>query len=230
MAILENCTFCYCKIQKPVPGLNEGDSEFTVDAVVEKSVAKIWNAEHPKNKVRVIDTDDFETKYKIPPPHPEQDSQYIIKFKKIHAKKGVEMPEKYRPRVFQTIKGKPVDVTFDVLPANGSTGKVSYSTFNGSEKFPGVFVQLDAILVEDLIKYEDSAEGSNVAIPGSDFGATELAVVPDTAKKVVKRQTDVDSDEEPPESAKRAAAVAGKPAKAKKPASNFNDMDDDIPF
>lgn len=236
MAILENVVFYYCKIQKPVKGLNEGDSEFTVDACVSKAAAKAWNAEHVKNKVRVIDTDAFEEKYKTEPPFPDQESQYLIKFKKIHAKKGVELPEKFRPRVFMAgDDGKARDVTFEVLPANGSTGKVSYSTFNGPAKFPGVFVQLDAIFVEDLAELDPTDGGGDGGLPGSDFGVTELAKVPDEAKKVVKKQTDNDDplgDDEPPEEKPKKVATPSKPVKPNKPSKPpvDDDMDDDIPF
>ena len=223
IAILDNVTFAFVKIQKPVKSLNEGDTEFTVEAIVSKAAAKQWNTDHPKNKAKAVDTDDFEAKYKIPPVFDDQDSQYVIKFKKIHAKKGVELPEKFRPRVFVPVKGgKPLDVTFKTLPANGSTGKVSYSTFQGPKAFPGEFVQLDAILVEEMIDYEAQSSGGEGGggVPGSDFGADELAEVPKGQKAVVK-QTDTDDEEE-----------VKAPVKPKKPAPkpNFSDMDDDIPF
>lgn len=208
------------KIQKPVKGLNEGDTEFTVEAIVSKADAKQWNTDHPKNKAKAIDTDDFEEKYKIPPVFEDQDSQYVVKFKKIHSKKGVELPEKFRPRVFVPTKGgKPKDVTFEVLPANGSTGKVSFSTFQGPKAFPGEFVQLDAILVEELIDYEAKSDGSGGGVPGSDFGADELAEVPKNQKAVVK-QTDTDEDDEPK-----------KPTKpVKKPKVVEEDDSDSSPF
>lgn len=236
MAILDNVTFCYVKMRNPVSGLNEGSTEFTVEAIVSKAAAKAWDKEHVKNKAKSIDTDDFEAKYKCEPPYPEQESQYLIKFKKAHSKNGVELPAKYRPRVFVPVEdGKPKDVTFTTLVQNGSTGKVSFSTFQGPKTFPGEFVQLDAILVEEMIELESTPAGPPV---GSDFGADELADIPEN-QKVVNKQSDADDadeeDEEQP--VKKAAPVAAKPvvapvakpvAKVTKKAVIQKDDDDEI--
>lgn len=217
MTIQANVTFAYVKIQNPVKSLNEGDTEFTVDAIMSKADAKAWNKEHPKNKAKSFDNDEFLEKFKFEEvPFEDQDEQYVVKFKKAHSKKGVELPEKFRPRVFEAVEGaKPKDITFEKLVANGSKGKVSYSTFSNSY---GEFVQLDAILVEELIEYEGAG-----GTPGSEFGATDLAEVPKN-QKPVKHQGEQPEEEKP-------AAKPVKPKKVEKPAANFDDMDDDsVPF
>lgn len=199
MAIQENVAFAYVKIQSPVKSLNEGDTEFTVDGIISKSAAKQWNKDHPKNKAKSFDNDEFLEKYKFDEvPFEDQDEQFVVKFKKAHSKKGVELPEKFRPRVFELVDGKPVDVTFEKLVANQSKGKVSYSTFSNSY---GEFVQLDAILVEDMIEYAGAGGGI-----GSEFGATSLAEVPKN-QKVVQKQGESEEEEAPK------AKVAKKPAK-----------------
>lgn len=232
MAILENVTFCYVKIKNPVPALNAGDTEFTIEAIVDKASAKQWDKDHVKNKAKQVDTDEFETKYLIAPPYPEQENQYVIKFKKIHSKKGVELPAKYRPRVFVPGDDGAVDVTFDVLPANGSTGKVSFSTFEGPKAFPGTFVQLDAILVEEMIEYSaDGGGGDSGALPGADFGAKKLATVP-ANQKIVNKQSeadDEDDEDEAPAKPAKPAAKAAKPAPKPKKATESDD-EDDSPF
>ncbi len=220
MAIQDNVYFAYVKIQSPVRGLNEGDTEFSVDCIMSKADAKAWNKAHPKNKSKEIDNDDFLEKYKFDEiPFDGQDEQFVVKFKKAHSKQGVELPEKFRPRVFELVKGKPVDVTFNKLVANQSKGKVSFSTFSNSF---GEFVQLDAILVTDMIEYE----GGKGGLPGSEFGATELAEVPKN-QKVVAKQTDAHEDEEEDKPAPKA-----KPAKkaAKAPVEDDDDADTDCPF
>lgn len=190
MAIQNNVAFAYVKIQSPVKSLNEGDTEFTVDCILSKADAKAWNKEHPKNKYKAFDNDEFLEKYKFDEvPFEDQDEQYVVKFKKAHSKKGVELPEKFRPRVFELVDGKPVDVTFTKLVANQSKGKVSFSTFSNSY---GEFVQLDAILVEEMIEYKGA--GGSV---GSEFGATELAEAPKN-QKVVNKQTDADDEDDEP--------------------------------
>lgn len=199
MAIQENVTFAYVKIQNPVKSLNEGDTEFTVDGIISKAAAKQWNKDHPKNKAKAVDNDEFLEKYKFDEvPFEDQDEQFVVKFKKAHSKKGVELPEKFRPRVFEQVNGKPVDVTFTKLVGNGSKGKVSFSTFSNSY---GEFVQLDAILVEVMNEYK-SAGGAI----GSEFGATDLAEVPKN-QKVVQKQGEVNDEEETPKPKKKPAKV-----------------------
>jgi hypothetical protein len=215
--VLNNVTFAYIKIQNPVKGLNEGDTEFSVDCILSKADAKQWNKDHPKNKYKNFDNDEFLEKYKFDEvPFEDQDEQFVVKFKKAHSKKGVELPEKFRPRVFVPVKGgKPKDVTFDLLVANGSKGKVAYSTFSNSF---GEFVQLDSILVEDLIEYEGAGSG----VVGSAFGAEEVAEVPASAKKTVQKQGETEEEDEKPKVA---------PKKPSKPKAPIEDEDDtDSPF
>ncbi len=199
MAIQANVAFAYVKVQSPVKSLNEGDTEFTVDCVMSKQDAKQWNKDHPKNKSKSFDNDEFLEKYKFDEvPFEDQDEQFVVKFKKAHSKKGVELPEKFRPRVFELVDGKPVDVTFTKLVANQSTGKVSFSMFSNSY---GEFVQLDAILVEKMIEYAGAGGGI-----GSEFGATDLAEVPKN-QKVVQKQGEIDDDDEAPKPKKPANVV-----------------------
>lgn len=211
MAIQNNVHFAYVKIQSPVKSLNEGDTEFTVDCIMSKADAKAWNKEHPKNKAKSFDNDEFLEKFKFDSlPFDDQDEQYVVKFKKAHSKKGVELPEKFRPRVFELVDGKPVDITFVKLVANQSKGKVSFSTFSNSY---GEFVQLDAILVESMVEYKGAGAGI-----GSEFGATELAEVPKNQKAVVKQTDAQDEDDEPK-----------KPVNKKKPVVEEDD-DQTSPF
>jgi hypothetical protein len=216
MAILENVVFAFVKLQSPVKSLNEGDTEFTVDAIVSKAAAKQWNKEHPKNKAKSYDNDEFLEKFKFDEvPFADEDEQFVIKFKKAHSKKGVELPIKFRPRVFEPVEGDaPNDVTFEKLVANGSKGKVSFSTFSNSY---GEFVQLDAILVEHMIEYKSAGGGV-----GSEFGATKLADAP-TGQKAVKNQGGEPDEDDKPVKTKPAAKAKAKAAPAD------DDEDDDAP-
>lgn len=180
MTVLNNVTFAYVKIQNPVNKYQSTDSEFTVDCIVSKADAKAWNKEFPKQKAKEIDNADFTEKYKMDLPFPEQDEQFVIKLKKPHIKNGKQMDERYRPRVFLAQDGgEPKDITFDVLPANGSKGKAAYNV--RSNDF-GTFSQLDSILIEELIEYKSSAT------VGGAFGVSSVAPAPEA--KVVNKQTD----------------------------------------
>lgn len=201
--IIDNVTFAYVKIQSPVAKYQSADTEFTVDCIVSKAQAKAWNKEFPKQKAKEVDNEEFEAKYKIPPVFEDQDSQYVIKVKKPHIKNGKELPATYRPRVFERIGDKNVDVTFDKLPANGSFGQLSYSVRTNDF---GTFSQLNSILITKMIEYKSKAG------TGSDFGEVELKEAPVGQAPVVKQD----------EGVKKSAAKV-----EKQPEDDFNE---DAPF
>jgi hypothetical protein len=185
MPVIENVTFLYTKIQKPV--LKYGsttDTEWTVDCVVSKADSKKWKKEFPKNKVKEYDNAEFTEKFGIAVPFPDQDEQFVIKVKKDCVKGDWVTPEKYRPRVVEAVKGgENVDITFTKLVSNGSKGKVSYTVREvKDEQFP----QLSAILVEELIEYVSSGS----AAAGDEFGAKQAPVPVDEAKTFVAKQED----------------------------------------
>jgi hypothetical protein len=218
--ILNNITFAYVKIQNPVLKYQSTDSEYTVDCVVSKAEAKEWNKAFPKQKAKVVENDEFTEKFKIELPFPEQDEQFVIKLKKPHVKNGKALDERYRPRVFLATGGEPKDITFDVLPANGSKGKAAYVVRTNDF---GSFAQLDSILVEELIEYKSSAT------VGGAFGATSLAEAPEA--KVVVKQTDAQNavgEATSPQKPVSDSKVAGSVKAA--PMASDEEFDSDIPF
>jgi hypothetical protein len=215
--ILNNITFAYIKIQNPVLKYQSTDSEYTVDCVVSKAEAKEWNKAFPKQKAKVVENDEFTEKFKVDLPFPDQDEQFVIKLKKPHVKNGKALDERYRPRVFLATDGEPKDITFEILPANGSKGKAAYVVRTNDF---GSFAQLDSILVEELIEYKSSAT------VGGAFGATQLAVAPEA--KVVVKQTDVSEASE--QSNAPAAPKAKEPAKAAPKVAEVSEIDTDEPF
>lgn len=179
MPILDNVVFCYTKIASPVKAYQSENTEFTQDCVVSKAQAKAWNKEFPKQKAKEVDNADFEEMFKIPPPFPEQDEQFVIKLKKAHIKNGKVTPDKFRPRVIQKTAEGNIDITFDKLVANGSKGKAAYTV---NENSFGNFGQLSSILVEELIEYA----GANGA--GTEFGSVALKEVPANQAPVQKQE------------------------------------------
>lgn len=158
MPVLKDVVLCYTKIQQAdFKYNNKVEKEWSVDCIVDKATAKRWNKEFPKQKAKEVDSEEFEKIFKIAPPY-EGDEQYVIKLKKnAQYFKGEEMfptPDAYRPRVFiPGSDGKLVDVTKEVLVANGSRGDVSFETIDNSF---GHFAQLKAIRVDHLIEYKQS--------------------------------------------------------------------------
>ena len=209
MPVIENVTFLYTKIQKPV--LKYGsttDTEWSVNCVISKADAKAWKKEFPKNKVKEYDNDEFKEKFSVEPPFQSQEEQFVINVKKDCVKGEWVTPEKYRPRVIEEVKGgENIDITFTKLVSNGSKGKVSYTLREVKDE---VFPQLSAILVQDLIEYV-SAGGT---ASGEEFGAKVAAVPEDESKTFVAKQEDVPKE---------------KAAKTVKPVVEEDDSSD-IPF
>lgn len=182
MAIVSNVTFIYTKIQNPVPAYNKVDSEWSVDVVMSKKDAKAIKKDYPKTSLKEYDNVDFVEKFNFEVPFPDQDEQFVIKFKKSHIKNGKETPEKYRPRVIQELEdGSRVDVTFEKLVGNGSKGDLSYR-IKETDTY-GNFVELQAILVKELVEYQSKAGAVT-----EDFGAVKLAEAPAGKEKVAEVQ------------------------------------------
>ena len=156
--------FAYAKIQEPAfKYQSTTEKEFSIDIIVDKATAKAFGKQFPKQKGKVVDNDDFEEIYKMLPPFPDQDEQFVLKLKRpAQYKDGKPLPESYWPKVMQKKGGKAVQIPREVLVGNGSTGKVSYDV---NENDFGTFAKLKNILVEDLKEYKKSG-GSGA----DDFG------------------------------------------------------------
>lgn len=190
MPVIDNVVFFYTKIQQATKKYQSNDTEWSVDCAVDKATAKKWNKEFPKQKVKEIDNDEFLEKFKVEEvPFPEQEEQFVIKLKKAATRDGKATPDKFRPRVLEATAAGNVDVTFTKLVSNGSKGKASYVT---NENDFGVFAQLSAILVEDLIEYQSTGGA------GTEFGPVALAAVPATQ---AQKETQEEEQEEVPQKA-----------------------------
>lgn len=156
--------FAYAKIQEPAfKYQSTTEKEFSIDIIVDKATAKAFGKQFPKQKGKTVDNDDFEEIYKMPPPFPDQDEQFVLKLKRpAQYKDGKPLPESYWPKVMQKKGGKAVQIPREVLVGNGSSGKVSYDV---NENDYGTFAKLKNILVEDLKEYKKTG-GSGA----DDFG------------------------------------------------------------
>lgn len=155
---------------------SDTDRNFSVQVAVTEETAKNWKATFPENGCRTVPTDSFSKTYKTDPPYPEEENQHVLKIKSratyredepdrdIRAGDIVPYDNKHRPKLYEVVDGKPVDVTKNVQPANGSRGVVAFRATNN--KF-GSFPVLSGVLVTDLLEEEEQA---NIA---SDFGISE---------------------------------------------------------
>lgn len=181
---IEGVVFAYTKLQSgDYKYQSTTEKEYSVDLIVDKATAKAYKKAFPKNSAKEVDTEEFENKYKIAPPYPKEDEQYVIKMKadahvsvdidKAGLKEGDEVPYEWssRPKVFIPVDGGVKDVTLTTLVGNGSKGVVA---FNINTNSYGTFPKLTGMLVEELVEYESSG-------PASAFGAVVGGLNADTS-------------------------------------------------
>jgi hypothetical protein len=181
-----------------VAAIKKENTEVSVACILSEDDSDDWYEACPNNAVKSLRNEAFTEKYKMEPPFPDQKKQFVVTVKKMISKGGVDLPEKFRPRVFQMVAGEKVDITFEKLVANGSRGKLAYSTYSApTPEGTKVTAQLVAILVEDLIEYVpegDGGDGTTSETPENVFGDGKLSDAPKNQKAVVK-QTDAHAKE-----------------------------------
>lgn len=217
---LEGATLLYVNLQEGELAFgSETERNLSTQVAVTEETANNWQSVFVKNGCRKVPNDQFSQKYKIDPPYPEQDEQYVLKLKSkatyqqdnperdIKAGDLVPYDSPVRPKLYEIVDGKPVDVTKDVQPANGSRGTVAFRAVNN--KF-GTFPVLSGILVTDLIETQrrDGIE--------YDFGITDET--PSTRRAVLEGPADAGGDE-----TSQQESPAQEPQDQQTP-----DMDDDI--
>ena len=162
---IEDVVFCYIKLQEGDTKYQSSEKEYSLDAVVDKATAKSFKKAFPKNGYKEIDTAEFKDKFKIEPPYPDAEEQFVIKFRvdvglksdveSQNLRKGDPVPYAWgtRPKLFVPVEGGVEDQTMSVLAANGSKGTVA---FNITSNTFGTFPKMTGIMVTDLIAYEQS--------------------------------------------------------------------------
>ena len=198
---IEGVTFAYVKLQSGSTKYQSKDLEYTVDVIVDKATAKEFKKAYPKNSVKDYDNADFTSKFKLDPPYPNQDEQFVLKLKAaaqlkadataVNLVAGDLIPYEWnsRPKVFVPVEGGVEDVTLTVLVSNGSKGDVAFTV--NSNDF-GTFPQLTGILVKELIEYEASGGSSSA------FGTVVGGYKSDTSnvKQVATQQPKEEAEEE----------------------------------
>lgn len=198
---IKDVVLCYVKMQDgSFKYQSTTEKEYTVDCVVDKATAKAFKKSFPKNGYKEVDTADFNNIYKIDPPLPENDEQFLIKLKtnadmksdvpKHNLKVGDTVPYKWstRPKVYLPVNGGVSDITMSKLISNGSVGDVA---FNITENTFGKFPKLTGILVTDLIEYTQQEEGF------SEFGEVVGGYNPGDGEEMGQRATSNENDSSP---------------------------------
>jgi hypothetical protein len=147
----------YVMLDKPVDCFDKSKGqEFKAGVVVDEDTADAFAEKFPKQAARKIKRSDFEEICKVAPPDGTEKNMYIITLKrnsKITDKKTgekVDLPAKWRPRLFQKQGNALVDLTNTTLAGNGSYGVISFE--EGQTQY-GVVARLKNVLVTDLVEY-----------------------------------------------------------------------------
>lgn len=164
---IEHATLAWVKLQEGELAFgSETEKDYSVTTIVTEQTAKDFKSVFPKNNFRAIPTAEFEGKFRIPAPYPEQSDQYTIKLKAsttystdipaLNATAGQLVPyeQKSRPKLFEFRDGKPVDITMEIAPANGSKGVVAFKVT--TNKY-GTFPTLTGVALTELIEYQAKA-------------------------------------------------------------------------
>lgn len=174
---IEEATLLYTQMQEGELAFgSEVDRQLSVQLAVTEDTAKNWKATFPKNGYREVPNDEFTQRYKTDPPYPAEPNQHVLKLKSratyreddpdrdIKAGDVIPYDNNNRPKLYEVVDGKPVDVTKTLQPGNGSRGVVAFRTTNN--KF-GEFPVLAGVLVTELVEAEKRAQIAD------DFGITD---------------------------------------------------------
>lgn len=187
--MLHQATPCYDK---------EKGTEWKAGVVVDEDTADAFAEIYAKQPARKVKRTEFKDVYKCDPPEGSEKNLYVITLKKnTHLANKEPVPDKYKPRVFEQVKGTLVDITETKLPANGSYGAISIDHYENSF---GASARLKNVKVTSLIEFERSESNYN---PGDEFSSADdgnggTVVVPAKAKTAAApkgKKPHVDDDE-----------------------------------
>lgn len=160
-----------------------------------------------KVSLKKVKSSEFETLYKTAAPEGAGKNVWVLTFRKSTelGSTGKLVPDLYKPKVYERVGNKLIDVTNSKLPANGSYGTISTELFNRQNGTASIY--LKNVLVTDMIEYirEDDGEAYE---PGSEFeDVVEAKPAAKPAAKVVnkpaakvaaKKAVEVDEEEDIP--------------------------------
>ena len=189
----------FCMLDKPTDCYEKNKGkEWKCGIVVDEDTADAFNELYPKQSARKIKRTDFEEVYKTTPPEGDEKNLYVITLKKnVKLANGNDVPDKYRPRVYEQEGNSRNDVTFTKLPANGSYGSISIDHYENAEY--GNVARLKNVLITEMIEYERTESNYE---PGSEFDdeveAPEVKKEEKKPSKPVKPAAKTAADKESP--------------------------------
>lgn len=160
--------------------------------------------------LKKVKTSEFESIYKVAPPADAGSKLWVLTLRKSTqlGKTGKEVPDLYKPKVFEKQGQRLVDITQSKLVGNGSMGAISVDRFDRTKG--GSSLYLKNVLVTELIEYVRE-ERENDYESGSEF----------------EDEVEAENNTSAP---KKQEAKAEKPTKATKAAKPAGETDNDDPF
>lgn len=155
---IENVYFFYTSIAEPTFKFESKiQKEFKTTFVLSKEQAKDFKKLKLNKTVKEIDTSEFKEKYKVDPPFPEQEEQFLISVsKRATYQDGNPTPDWTYPKTF-FIKNDTIVESSQTLVGNGSFGDIRLET-SINEKAKSINVALHSILVKNLVPYEKKGD------------------------------------------------------------------------
>jgi hypothetical protein len=192
-------TLVYVMCDKPTPCYEkEKGTEWKAGIVLtDEDTVDLFDETYPKQSAKKVKSSEFEDIYKCKLPEGAGKNVWVITLKKnTKLSNGEDVPDKYRPHVFEVNEsaGKKVmtDITFTKLAGNGSKGILTIDHWAGEK---GNVARLKNVAVTELIEYV-KPEGSDYN-PGDEFdfgdskpAAPKAEVKKPAAKKAAKSDED----------------------------------------
>jgi hypothetical protein len=131
-----------------------------------------------KASIKKVKTAEFESIYKVAPPEGAGKNIWIVTFRKSTklGKTDKDVPDLFKPKVFEKIGSTLVDITNSKLVGNGSIGAISIERFDRNNGTASLY--LKNVMVTDLIEYVQAENDYNPGDEFSDEGDDEPADKP----------------------------------------------------
>lgn len=200
-------TLVYVMCDKPVACFEkEKGQEWKAGIVItDEDLADAWDEAYPKQPCKKVKSSTFEDTYHCKLPEGAEKNVWIVTLKKnTKLANGADVPDMYRPHVFEVVPNKSggvdkIDITMTKLTGNGSKGIITVDHWAGEK---GDVARLKNVFVTELIEYvkpEGSGynPGDEVELPGLKPAAKAEVKKPAAKAKPAKAETPDEDDGDP---------------------------------
>lgn len=205
-------TLVYVQVQRPVkayvkPGTPAKPDEWKASIVIADEDVIDEYEKYAKDldamvSIKKVKTAEFSSLYKTDPPKDSGKNVWVVTLRKSTelGKTGKPVPDQYKPRVFEKMGNKIVDVTNTKLPANGSEGAISIDLFTRTNGTSSLY--LKNVLVTKMVEYVPDQEyveyeaGQEFDVADDGQGNTVNVPASASSKKISVKQKSKEEEEE----------------------------------